>query len=99
MLTEIRVYENEKENLVDIVIKDSSADCLYREMIKILAECSREQAITINCIAQTGLICLSNVENRDKLLRAIDSYIKAEYSLEDIKASFLHGRVFFYEIY
>lgn len=99
MLTEIRVYENEKENLVDVVVKDSSADCLYREMIEILTECTKEQAITVKFIAKTGLICLSNIENRDKLLKAIDSYIKAEYSLEDIKASFLHGRVFFYEIY
>lgn len=99
MLTEIRVYENVKDNLIDLVLKDNSSS-LYQEMIEIMAECISFQTGKINFIAQNaGVISISDIKNRDKLLDSIDSYIKAEYNVENIKTDFLYGRIFFYELY
>lgn len=100
MLTEIRVYENVEENTVDIILKEKGKDLLYQRMAEFMFKCI-ELGGKIEFAAPTvptGLICVSDIKNRNKFLKQLDSYIFFNYTIKAVNKSQLYGIVSDYEL-
>lgn len=100
MLTEIRVYENAKENTVDIILKENGKDLLYQRMAEFMFKCleSDGKIEFATPTVPTGLICVSDIINRDKFLSQLDSYIFFNYKVKSVKESQLYGKVYTYKL-
>lgn len=97
MLTKIEVYENVEENTVDIKLRENSQDLLYQTIAEFIFKCISLNS-KIEFTDPTGLICVSDIKNRDKFLSQLDSYIFFNYKVKDVKESQLYGRVRTYEL-
>lgn len=97
MLTEIKVYENVKENTVDILLEENSKDLLYQTMAEFIFKCISLNS-KIEFTAPTGLICISDIKNRDKFLSQLDSYIFFNYRVKNVIENQLYGRVRTYKL-